>query len=86
MPPSAREPAANLERIAALLRDRCGAVRFGAPVAFEYTLECLAIEAYRYLQGETIMAVLDELALIWKELMHMRVDNGPEMLSNAVKA
>ena len=36
MPPSAREPAANLERIAALLRDRCGAVRFGAPVAFTY--------------------------------------------------
>jgi single-strand selective monofunctional uracil DNA glycosylase len=36
MPPSDREPAATLERIAAELRDRCGAVRFGAPVAFTY--------------------------------------------------
>ena len=47
MPPSARELAANLERIAADLRDRCGELRFGAPVAFTYNPLGYAWEAHR---------------------------------------
>ena len=47
MPARAREPAAALERIAAELRDRCGSVRFGAPVAFTYNPIDYAWEAHR---------------------------------------
>jgi single-strand selective monofunctional uracil DNA glycosylase len=47
MPARAREPAAALERIAAELRDRCGSVRFGAPVAFTYNPLDYAWDAHR---------------------------------------
>jgi single-strand selective monofunctional uracil DNA glycosylase len=47
MPARAREPAAALERIAAELRDRCGEVRFGAPVAFIYNPLDYAWDAHR---------------------------------------
>ena len=47
MSPRAREPVATLERIARTLRDRCSAVRFGAPVAFTYNPLDYAWHAHR---------------------------------------
>ena len=52
----------------------------------EYTRECLAIEVHRNLRGEDIVAVLDELTTIRGAPAHVRADNGPEMISKAVKA
>ena len=43
----ARPAVPELERIAARLRDRCGAVSFGAPVAFTYNPLDSAWEAHR---------------------------------------
>ena len=51
----------------------------------EYTRECLAIEVHRNLRGEDIVAVLDELTAIRGAPAHLRADNGPEMISKAVK-
>jgi transposase InsO family protein len=52
----------------------------------EYTRECLAIEVARNFRGEEIVAVLDELTAIRGAPSHLRADNGPEMISKAVKA
>jgi len=52
----------------------------------EYTRECLAIEVARNFRGEDIVAVLDELTAIRGAPAHLRADNGPEMISKAVKA
>jgi putative transposase len=52
----------------------------------EYTRECLAIEVARNFRGEDIVAVLDELTAIRGAPVHLRADNGPEMISKAVKA
>jgi len=52
----------------------------------EYTRECLAIEVHRHLRGEDIVTVLDELTAIRGAPAHIRSDNGPEMISKAVKA
>ena len=52
----------------------------------ECTRECLAIEVHRHLRGEDIVAVLDELTAIREAPAHIRADNGPEMISKAVKA
>lgn len=52
----------------------------------ECTRECLAIEVHRHLRGEDIVAVLDELTAIRGAPAHIRADNGPEMISKAVKA
>jgi len=50
-----------------------------------YTRECLAIEVRRRLRGEDVVAVLDELTAIRGAPVHLRADNGPEMISKAVK-
>ena len=52
----------------------------------EYTRECLAIEVARNFRGEDIVVVLDELTAIRGALVHLQADNGPEMISKAVKA
>jgi transposase InsO family protein len=52
----------------------------------EHTRECLAIEVARNFRGEDIVAVLDELTAIRGAPAHLRADNGPEMISKAVKA
>ena len=52
----------------------------------EYTRECLAIEVARNFRGEDIVAVMDELTAIRGAPAHLRADNGPEMISKAVKA
>ena len=51
----------------------------------EYTRECLAIEVRRRLRGKDVVAVLDELTAIRGAPVHLRADNGPEMISKAVK-
>ena len=51
----------------------------------EYTRECLAIEVRRRLRGKDVVAVLDELTAIRGAPAHLRADNGPEMISKAVK-
>ncbi|NBX37176.1 MAG: transposase, partial [Planctomycetes bacterium] len=40
----------------------------------------------RNFRGEDIVAVLDELTAIRGAPVHLRADNGPEMISKAVKA
>jgi putative transposase len=50
------------------------------------TRECLAIKVHRHLRREDIVAVLDELTAIRGAPAHIRADNGPEMISKAVKA
>jgi len=50
----------------------------------EYMRECLAIEVRR-LRGKGVVAVLDELTAIRGAPAHLRADNGPEMISKAVK-
>jgi transposase InsO family protein len=51
----------------------------------EYTRKCLAIEVRRRLRGKDVVAVLDELTAIRGAPAHLRADNGPEMISKAVK-
>ncbi len=51
-----------------------------------YTRGCLAIEVARNFRGEDIVAVLDELTAIRGAPAHLQADNGPEMISKAVKA
>ena len=51
----------------------------------EYTREGLAIEVRRRLRGKDVVAVLDELIAIRGAPVHLPVDNGPEMISKAVK-
>lgn len=52
----------------------------------EHTRECLAIEVRRTFRGEQIVTVLDELTAIRGAPAHIRSDNGPELVSRAVKA
>jgi len=52
----------------------------------EYTRECLAIEVARHFRGKDIVSVLDELTAIRGAPVHLRADNGPEMISKTVKA
>lgn len=52
----------------------------------EHTRECLALEVRRTVRGEDIVMVLDELMAIRYAPAHVRSDNGPELVSRAVKA
>ena len=51
----------------------------------EYMRECLAIEVRRRLRGKDVVAVVTELTAIRGAPVHLRADNGPEMISTAVK-
>jgi transposase InsO family protein len=51
-----------------------------------YARECLAIEVARHFRGKDIVAVLDELTAIRGAPANLRADNGPEMISKAVRA
>ena len=51
----------------------------------EFTRECLAIEVGRRCQGGDVVAVLDELTAIRNAPRHIRSDDGPEFVSQAVK-
>lgn len=52
----------------------------------EHTRECPAIEVRRTFRGAEIVMVLDELTAIRGAPAHIRSDNGPELVSRAVKA
>jgi len=52
----------------------------------EFTRECIALEVRRTFRGADIVMVLDELTAIRGAPKHIRSDNGPEMISKAVKA
>jgi transposase InsO family protein len=52
----------------------------------EHTGEFLALEVRRTFRGEDIVMVLDELTAIRGTPEHIRSDNGPELVSKAVKA
>jgi|GEM_PF-905688 len=61
--------------------------RENSPVVLdECTRKCVAIAVNRHLTGEDLVAVLDKLSAIRGALAHLRADNGPEMISWAVKA
>jgi putative transposase len=53
---------------------------------YEYTRERLAIWVARHFRGEDVVTVLDELTVTRGAPAHIRADNGPEMISKAVKA
>jgi putative transposase len=51
----------------------------------EHTRECLALEVRRTFRGEDVVTVLDELTAVRGAPAHIRSDNGPELVSRAVK-
>lgn len=50
----------------------------------DYTRECLAIEVDTSLPGARVVRVLDRLAVMGRQPLHLVVDNGPEFSSKAV--
>ena len=50
----------------------------------DYTRECLAIEVDTSLPGERVVRVLERLATLGRQPLHIVVDNGPEFASRAV--
>lgn len=51
----------------------------------EYTRECLSIKIKRRLNSNDVMDVLSELFLIHGAPDHIRSDNGPEFIANALR-
>jgi transposase InsO family protein len=52
----------------------------------EYTRECLALEVERSMTARDVIDVLEELFLIRGLPMHIRSDNGPEFIADAIKS
>ena len=50
----------------------------------DYTRECLAIEVDTSLPGARVVRVLERLAAVGRQPLHIVVDNGPEFASKAV--
>lgn len=55
------------------------------PVVDEYTRECLAIEVERGLTAEDVVSTLEYLFEVRGEPEHIRSDNGPEFIAEAVR-
>ena len=55
------------------------------PVVDEYTRECLAIEVERSLTAEGVVSTLEYLFEVRGVPGHIRSDNGPEFIAEAVK-
>src|SRR4051794_21641226 len=55
------------------------------PVVDEFTRECLTIEVERGLTAEGVVSTLEYLFEIRGEPEHIRSDNGPEFIAEAVK-
>ena len=51
-----------------------------------HTRECLAIEARRSLTARNVVAVLDRIAAVQGVPDSIRIDNGPEFISHALKS
>jgi putative transposase len=55
------------------------------PVVDEYTRECLAIEVERGMTAEDVVSTLEYLFEVRGAPEHIRSDNGPEFIAEAVK-
>jgi putative transposase len=55
------------------------------PIVDEYTRECLTIEVERSLTAEDVVSTLEYLFEVRGEPEHIRSDNGPEFIAEAVK-
>jgi putative transposase len=55
------------------------------PVVDEYTRECLAIEVGRGMRAEDVVSTLEYLFEVRGVPEHIRSDNGPEFIADAVK-
>ena len=56
------------------------------PVVDEYTRECLTIEVERGLAAEDVVSTLEYLFGLHGEPEHIRSDNGPEFVAEAVRS
>jgi transposase InsO family protein len=56
------------------------------PIVDEYTRECLTIEVERSLVAEDVVSTLEYLFEVRGVPEHIRSDNGPEFIAEAVKA
>ena len=56
------------------------------PVVDEFTRECLTIEVERGLDAEDVVSTLEYLLEIRGEPEHIRSDNGPEFIAEAVRS
>lgn len=52
----------------------------------EYTRRCLGIKAERTITGAEVVKMLKALMKVYGTPAHLRCDNGPELISSAVKA
>jgi transposase InsO family protein len=56
------------------------------PIVDEFTRECLAIEVERGMGAEDVVSTLEYLFEIRGEPEHIRSDNGPEFIAEAVRS
>jgi putative transposase len=56
------------------------------PVVDEYTRECLTIEVERGMDAEDVVSTLEYLFEVRGEPEHIRSDNGPEFIAEAVRS
>jgi transposase InsO family protein len=56
------------------------------PVVDEYTRECLTIEVERGMDAEAVVSTLEYLFEVRGEPEHIRSDNGPEFIAEAVRS
>jgi transposase InsO family protein len=52
----------------------------------EYTRECLALEVDRSIKAADVIDVLSQIMLVRGTPGHLRSDNGPEFIANALKS
>src|SRR5436305_11232532 len=56
-----------------------------ASLVDEYSRECLALEAERFISAEGVVEVLDRLFTERGEPAYIRSDNGPEFVAETIK-
>jgi putative transposase len=56
------------------------------PIVDEYTRECLTIEVERGMDAEDVVSTLEYLFEVRGEPEHIRSDNGPEFIAEAVRS
>ena len=56
------------------------------PVVDEYSRECLTIEVERSLDTEDVVSTPEYLFKVQGEPEHIRSDNGPEFIAEAVRS
>ena len=66
-------------------RTRAGAPLNWLAITDEYTRECLALEVDRSITSDRIVHVLTSLFLTRSVPKHIRTDNGPEFIAEAIR-